>query len=183
MLRVLSVWFLLFSQPAWAGDIQSMEVEYENGVYRLDFDVIIDADLEAVRAIVSDYNQLSRLTDILIESTVLPSPDPDLIRRRMVTRACLLFFCMEAVAVEDVREMGIFILTTIIPEQSDFKSGTTEWQLTESDNGKSRITFHGEQEPAFWLPPVVGPLWLKGKLEREAEKTIERIEALAKGDV
>lgn len=183
MLRLLFVLVLLFSQTARAGDIQHLEVKYKEGVYRLNFDVTINADLNTVHAIVTDYERLDRLSDILIESVVIPGTATDPIRRRLITEACMVLFCMKVVTVEEVEEIGkASIFTKTISEESDFKSGKTEWRLSEGDNGGTRIRFYAEEEPGFWVPPFVGPLWLKGKLSEEAKKTIERIEALAAND-
>ena len=41
------------------------------------------------------------------------------------------------------------------------------------------MRFRYVMEPDFWIPPIIGPLLIKRSLLREAEYTIDRIEALA----
>ena len=35
--------------------------------------------------------------------------------------------------------------------------------------------------PDFWVPPVIGPFFIKRALQSGGEKAVDRIEALAKG--
>jgi hypothetical protein len=42
----------------------------------------------------------------------------------------------------------------------------------------SRIKLYSELEPAFWIPPLIGPYLIKQKMMSEAKKTIKRIEEL-----
>jgi hypothetical protein len=36
-----------------------------------------------------------------------------------------------------------------------------------------------EMEPAFWVPPVIGPYFIQRTLRRGAHRAVDRIEALA----
>jgi len=71
-----------------------------------------------------------------------------------------------------------FIRSRTVPERSDFKYSLSEWTF-EPEDGGTRLTYRMEMEPSFWLPPFVGPWFLKRTLLRGAPAAIEQIESLA----
>ena len=170
---------LLCALGAGAGQVQRAEVSHDQGTYHLRLDVELDADLEPVYAIATDFDNLERISPTVTEAERLPSPEPGLQRRKMVIRTCVLFYCLNANLVENAELSGHMIVTTVIPEQSDFKSGRTVWIMTSRGPGHSRIELDSEVVPSFWIPPVVGPYIIKKKMLEEGRQTIERIEQLA----
>ncbi|MBT7952609.1 MAG: hypothetical protein HN764_13350 [Gammaproteobacteria bacterium] len=171
--------FLFVIKTVSAGEIQQAEVLHKDGVYILDLKVKLSAPFEPVHAIVTDYDQLHVISEVLIETSLLSEPDAEIKRRRLVVRTCILFFCFTAKMVEDVWETGNTIITRIIPDQSDYKFGETKWQIDLIDDAHSRISLYCELEPDFWIPPVIGPYLMKKTMMREAKKTIRRIEEIA----
>jgi hypothetical protein len=171
--------FLLFAISVSAGEIQKAKVRHKKGVYTLELNVVLSSPFEPVHALVTDYDRLYLISDVLLETALLSEPDAEIKRRRLVTRTCILGFCFTATMGEDVWETGNTITTKIIPEQSDYKFGKTEWQVDVVDDEHSRIKLYCELEPGFWIPPFIGPFLMKQKMMREAKKTINRIEELA----
>jgi hypothetical protein len=53
-----------------------------------------------------------------------------------------------------------------------------EWTFA-AEGGGTHLTYQMEMEPNFWLPPFVGPWFLKRTLLRGAPAAIEQIENLA----
>lgn len=181
MTRLLFIVSLFACGTVYAGQVHDASVDYKDGVYSLKLDVEIEGDFEAVRAIVTDYDNLEQLNDTFIESTMISTPDNSLKRRRIIASSCFLIFCFKIKIVEDVEEIGReIIVTTMIPEQSDFKSGKATWQVSPIGADRSRIQFYGEEEPSFWIPPIIGPLLVKRKIMKEALETIHQIELLSK---
>lgn len=178
--RLLLIGLVVFSQSIWAGQVDQSNVAYESGIYSMSFAVEINADFEKVRAIVTDYGNLAKLSNMLVASTVISTPDEKFKRRLLVLRACVLLFCREVKLVDRIEEIGRdVIVTTVIPELSDFKSGMSHWQLTRLAGGKTRLEFNCKAEPDFWIPPIIGPIMIKHRLQREATIIITNIEALA----
>ena len=183
MRRLLIIALAVFSQSASAGQVNYSSVEYEAGVYSLSFEMDIDAALEKVRALVTDYDNLANLSRMLVESEIISAPGDPVKLRLLVVRACVLFFCRDMRMVEGIEEPEEdVIVTTVIPEQSDFKSGMTRWQLTGLADRKTRIAFSCREEPDFWFPPIIGPLIVKHRLLREAEVIINNIETISADD-
>lgn len=180
MYKILALWALLFvTVDVLAGEIQSAKVAHKDGVYLLELNVVVTSRFEPTHAIVTDYEQLHRISDVLIETSLLSEADAEIKRRRLVVRTCIVVFCFTAKMVEDVWERENTIITKIIPELSDYKFGKTEWRVNPVDDEHTRIELYCELEPSFWIPPLIGPYIMKKKMMREAKKTISRIEVLA----
>jgi hypothetical protein len=71
-----------------------------------------------------------------------------------------------------------YIRTVTLPEQSDFKYAVSEWLLEPEGDG-THVTYKLELEPDFWVPPIVGPWYLKRTLMRGGSRAIQRIENIA----
>jgi len=162
-----------------AGEVKEASVTYEKGVYRLVFNVVIDAELNKVRTIVTDYPHLYQLSQMLTQSTLMDTPKDQPPRRLLVAHVCWLIFCREIRAVEDIETANDVINTRLVPEQCDFKSGSTRWQLSALAERSSRIEFTSDLQPDFWIPPVIGPLLVKRRLMKEALLLIDNIETVA----
>lgn len=173
--------FLFVIKTVSAGDIQQAKVLHKDGVYILDLKVKLSSAFDPVHTIVTDYDQLHLISEVLIETSLLSEPDAEIKRRRLVVRTCILIFCFTAKMVEDVWETENTITTRIIPAQSDYKFGKTEWQIDVIDKDHSQINLYCELEPDFWIPPLIGPYLMKKTMMKEAKKTIKRIEELANG--
>ena len=180
-LLVLLLIFPVFG--AHAGEVQTTSVEYSEGVYSLELDAIVLAEHASVYKIVTDDNNLYRLSNVLIESTLLSDINAQIKRRRLVTKTCILFFCFKTTLVEEVEEIDdTLIIATIDASQSDFEFGKTYWQITPEESGVTRIHYQSEIKPSFWIPPVIGPWVVKRKMLKEAMETIDQLELLAHDD-
>lgn len=175
--RLLIFGLIVFCQPISAGQVNQYNVNHIAGVYTVSFDVEIDKDIDTVREVVTDDANLAQLSDMLVESQVFSSPKDKSKHRLLVARVCFLFVCRKVKLVEriDALNRDAFI-TTVIPEQCDFKSGTLHWQLTKLADHRTRLEFHGEEEPDFWIPPVIGPYLVKHLLLKETMVIIANIE-------
>lgn len=174
------VCLMLLAGAVQAGEVQHANVKYSKGIYDLTLDIVVDADRDAVYGIVTDYEHLDRISDVLVETALIATPGGDDIRRRLVAQTCILFFCFKINMIEDVEEIGEeVVITTMVAELSDFKYGKTEWRVTALEDGRTRIQYRCRKEPAFWVPPLIGPLLMKHKMLKEAKDTVERIEYIA----
>jgi hypothetical protein len=127
-----------------------------------------------------DGDRYQRISEIYKESSYLP-PDSDgtpLVYTRV--EGCLMRFCRSMRRVERLEVVTPqFIRSRTVPERSDFKYSMSEWTFAPEDGG-TRVTYKMEMEPNFWLPPFVGPWFLKRTLLRGAPAAIEQIERLAR---
>jgi hypothetical protein len=161
--------------------LRSVDVSRQRDRYRVVADTHLDATPEAVYKVLLDFDgdRYQRISDIYKESSYLP-PDLDgtpLVYTRV--EGCLMRFCRSMRRVERLEVVTPqFIRSRTVPERSDFKYSLSEWAFVAEGTG-TRVTYLMEMEPNFWLPPFVGPWFLKRTLLRGAPEAIDQIEALA----
>ncbi len=98
--------------------------------------------------IITDYANIHRISNLLRDSSRLDAPQENGIRRRLVSKICILFFCFESEIVEDVEETGRnTVLTTVVPELSDFVSGNSRWHIQSLDQEQTLLRFRYDMEP------------------------------------
>lgn len=166
-----------------AGEIQQTRVEHRDGEYQIEMAVKVNGERDAIYAIATDYRQLARLSKLIVESGLVERVSPEgepVVRRRMVMRACMMKFCFDATLVEDVWEPASGLIRTVfIPEESDFIEGEAVWLVSRIDDTNTMINFNSRFRPAFWVPPLIGPYFIKRLMLGAAEETILNIEQLA----
>jgi hypothetical protein len=167
---------------AAAATIDELDVERERGRYSLEAYARLDATPESVYSVLTDFddNAYSRISRAYKESRYLaPAADGvPLVYTRM--EGCLLWHCMTLERTErlETRE-PTWIKSTALPEQSNFKHATSEWVL-EPDGDGTLMTYKVELEPDFFVPPVIGPWYLKRTLSQGGLRAVTRIERLAR---
>lgn len=164
-----------------AATLRSVEVSRDSGRYHLLADTHLDAPPDAIYRVLLDFDhdRYRRISEIYKESSYLP-PDADgtpLVYTRV--EGCLLFYCRSMRRVERLEVVSPNrIRSAAVPERSDFKYSTSEWTLEPEGTG-TKVTYRMDMEPSFWLPPFVGPWFLKRTLLHGAPSAVDRIEALA----
>jgi hypothetical protein len=179
---VIAIGAALAAAVASTATIDSIDVVKDNDLYSLHAETRLAASPEAIQAILTDYEQFGRISSVYKDYGFL-EPEADgtpVVYTRM--EGCLMFFCKSMTRVErlEVNE-PTHIRTVTLPEQSDFKYSVSEWFI-EADADGSRMTYVLEMEPDFWVPPVIGPWYLKRTLLRGGGAAIDRIERLARGE-
>ena len=178
LLVAVSVCYLSSTLPA---TLRTVDVSRRQDRYRVVADTHLDASPEAIYKVLLDFDgdRYQRISEIYKESSYLP-PDSDgtpLVYTRV--EGCLLRYCRSMRRVERLEVVTPqFIRSRTVPERSDFKYSMSEWTFVAEDEG-TRVTYLMEMEPNFWLPPFVGPWFLKRTLMQGAPAAIDQIELLA----
>jgi len=169
---------ILSSQVTLAGEVLDSHVGTHEGHYLLRIDMLIDANTERVRQLLTDYAHLDRLSHSITRSELLENNTPHF-RVRVTTQGCVMFFCRELVQVQDVTELHDgYILVTVRPEMSDFTYGRNMWRIR-TLNDRTRITYSSDLVPDFWVPPLFGTSIFKNQLLEESRQVIDNLERLA----
>lgn len=164
--------------------VRTIDVSRDEDRYSVVADTHLDARPEAIRKVLLDFDgdRYQRISEIYKESSYLP-PDTDgtpLVYT--LVEGCLMLFCRSMRRVERLEIVTPeFIRSKAVPERSDFKYALAEWTFEPEGDG-TRVVYRMEMEPDFWLPPFVGPWFLKRTLLHGAPAAIERIESLAQGE-
>jgi hypothetical protein len=172
---------LAFFQPLYvlAFEFSEAEVTENNGVFKIRVDAVINAPPDYIRAVLTDYLHIYRLSPSIIESEVLPSSIDEETHVRTRLLCCTPVFCREVERVEAVRLLASGDLEAkIVPGLSEFKSGKATWKIMPFE-GNSRMVYEASLEPDFFIPPVVGTSIVKNNLKNEFLTTLERVERIA----
>lgn len=183
MMRLLLLLFLAVPCiSSSAGEIKSANVQHEGNDYRLDLIMQVEAGRDEIIELLMDHENFKQLSEVMIESGLVQDAPADKTRRRLVVETCIVFFCFRVVMVEDIeRPSEDRILAIMVPEESDFKYGRTEWQIEPLSSGRSEINYSFHLQPDFWVPPAIGPFFIKRKMIKEAQVSILKMENLASG--
>lgn len=169
----------LINITANAGDIIQAHVEHKNKQYFISIEVIINADSQRVYDILTDYNNLTKLSDSIEESSIIYSLSDNDHRVKVEIKACVSFFCKTITQIQDVEELpGMVIITTTLPDKSDVDYAHARWKVSAED-GLTRVHFNADLKPSFWIPPLIGPLLIERALRNEALTVLEGLEKLA----
>lgn len=174
---------LIFLAPgSLAADLQFIEIERDGDRYSARSIIWFDTKPGDLYAVLTDYEMFQRFTSAIAESKNLDPDDEG--RPEYFTRmeGCVLVWCRSFVRIgylELDQDREIVAITD--PERSDFKAANERWQLREEDGG-TLLMYEFEMIPDFWVPPVIGPYYIKRALRSGGEKAAERIEALARGE-
>ncbi len=177
---VLAALLVLACSPLRAESLLDLDVAYAEGRYRLRADMSIDAPAAAVRARLTDYANLTALNPSIRHSSVRAAKPPFAARVTTVIQACMQMLCRTLRRVEDVREMPRRLVALIVPDDSDFSAGRTEWRLVPRGEDAVLVQYRAWLTPAFAVPPVVGPALVRQGMERELRTLLRNLERLAR---
>jgi hypothetical protein len=173
---------LLIGSLTCAATVDSLDITRKRGRYELVADAQLDASPEAIYAVLLDYdnNRFGRISSVYKESRYMePASDGTPIVYTLM-EGCLLFYCLSMRRVERLETQAPYrIKSFTLPEQSNFKHSTSEW-LLEPFAGGTKMMYRLEMEPDFWVPPVIGPWYLKRVLSQGGVRAVTRIERLAR---
>ena len=178
-IAVLAVAAALGGPLAWAATMRSLDVDKKDERYSLVAETFLAAPADSIYAVLVDYDRMNRISSVYKEFGYL-EPDADgtpIVYTRM--EGCAFIYCKSMRRVERLEMTPPhYIRTVTLPEQSDFKYAISEWLLEPVGDG-TNVTYKLEMEPDFWVPPVIGPWFLKRTLMKGGTRAIERIERIA----
>lgn len=170
---------LLLGAPALAYTLNDATIQYSAGVYTVAFDMRLDADTTQVRTLMTDYDHLDRLSDIVTDSHVLDVLANGDKRIQLNVHACVWIFCRTLRRVQDVTTLEDGDLRTrALPERSDFSEAVERWHIEATPRG-TRIRYNAQLAPNFFVPPLLGPYLIKQAIRRELLSAAQHLEALA----
>ena len=163
-------------------ELRSVSVTLEDGRYHLTSETLFGVSQDDLYAVLTNYELFEKFTSAIIASRNVESDADGRPRFYTLMEGCILFYCKTFV------RRGYLLLTPkhdIIavadPDESDFEYSRERWRLSNEDDGTLMI-YEFEMEPSFWVPPVIGPYFMKRILQAGAMRAVNRIEALARGE-
>ena len=179
---LLAAAFLIFPRLLNSAELREVLIERNDNYYRLNSETWFDVSPEALYWVLSDYDQFTKFTSAIAESRNVEPDDRGRPQFYSRMEGCVLLWCKSFIrngylVLDPMQE----ITAITDPETSDFKLSRENWTLIPEDGGTLMIyDFH--MIPDFWVPPVIGPFYIKRALKSGGDKAVNRIEALALGE-
>lgn len=177
MLVLLCLWPV----PLLAGEVLHSQVRRDDDHFLIHLQMRIDAPSTPVYQLLTDYNQLHQLSNMIVSSQVVSDTRTDDVQQvEVISEGCVLFFCRRVTQLQTASELGRGYLQLIEdPQRGDFHSGRTLWHIA-PDNGGTRVTLSADLQPRFWVPPLIGTAIFKHKLLDESTILINNLERRAR---
>ena len=138
----------------------------------IDLSLVVSASRQQVWAVLTDFDHMSSFVSNLKESKVITTTGfTQKIYQRGVARYGLIDFPFES-----TREMQLTPYETI---QSHMISGNMRkmegmTRLAE-ESGCTRIIFHTDTVPGYWLPPIAGKLFIENETREQFQQIRDEI--------
>ena len=172
--------FSLFCSISPADEIEELSVTEADGAYILRIVSVLDAPVDYVYNVITDYKHAYRINPTITEVEILPSDRDEVVRVRNLSEHWVGPFCFKIDWVGDIVEPrhGHLKVSTI-PEFSSFESGSAVWELR-SQGERTWVLHESRLKPDFFIPPVIGNHIMKKQMKEDTLDTFNRIECYAK---
>jgi len=181
MRNLLCVLLLSISAMAQAAEFREIEVDREDGLYSMRSQVYFNVEPEYLYRVLTDFNLFKKFTSAIVESNNVEADEKGRPQFYARMEGCVLIWCRSFVRIGYLElKPTAEIIAISDPERSDFEISRERWQLIPEDGGTLMI-YEFQMVPAFWVPPLIGPFYIKRALRSGGVDAVNRIEALAIG--
>jgi len=170
---------LLLLETAAAADLRSVDVDYDDGYYTMESTVWFDATIEQVFEVFRQWDLSTEFSSAIVEARDVEADAQGRPQYYIKHKGCVLFFCLsfERNGYVELQENEV-LRAYADPERSDFVKADETWTFM-TDDGGTVVTYHLYMKPKFWVPPGIGPYFIKRKLKNDGGDAIDRIEVIA----
>lgn len=167
---------------AEAASIETLTTQRDGDRYAVSLRAHLDVSALTAYALFADVANWKRLSPDLRWIEILDQHRDGAMELSTAFQACLLWYCGVIYGMPDVffmqRTDGGDIYLTLRPHVGDFRAGEAHWRFRGSSAG-TELQFTAEVEPAFTVPPIIGPWLMTRWLRSEALQTSMNVEGLA----
>jgi carbon monoxide dehydrogenase subunit G len=169
------------ASAAGAVDFRALDVSRDGDQYTVQATVYLAAPPQAVFAVLTDYDHLTRISPSVVESRRVKQLDSGETLVYTDTRFCALFFCRHVRETEKLTATPPGdIASLVLPEKGgNVKSGAATLHL-ETEGEGTLMRWQIQFEPGFWVPPLIGPPLVERSLKGEGRRSAEGVERLAR---
>ncbi len=163
-----------------AANINLAKASYNKNTFLIKVTAVVKANPEKVFAILTNYDQLEKISPKIIESRILQDHNNKKIVKTFA-KTCVLFLCKTIINTQEVIAVNLenkyVITSSTIASESNLKFGYMQWQIEPVSEG-SKITYIGKIEPNFLVPQFIGQYFIKNILLTEAKNLLINLEKL-----
>ncbi len=184
-MRALFLCLACLSLPVAAADFYSLQVTREGDIYRVAGDVHLAAPPADVYQVLTDYDHLTAISRTIVKSQLRRRLDDGSVLVYSDSRACVLLFCRHIEQVQHITELAPYDISSLLvpdqqdPKQDSLKQSTAHWHL-EAEGEGTRMRWDMMLEPAFWVPPLIGPSLVERSLREEGRRSALGVEQAAR---
>jgi len=183
LMKRLALGCFAATASASAADIQSLQVQHDGSRYHVEMQVKLQAPAAAAYAAFAAPGSLPAINPSVQKVQVLEHGSDERARIYTEVRVCAVLYCKTLRQVQDMRYAprpdGGDLHAEVLPGLSDFSYGRADWGFRPAGSA-TLLHFSAELEPAFWIPPLLGPWLVERSLREEAQRTSAGIERLAR---
>jgi len=176
---------LCLAPRAHAAGVAGVEVSREGALFLIGMRLRIDAPPSAVFRALQDYSALPHYSPNVRTVRVVRTARPGRVLLYMSLHACVLFFCktmrQEQVMTATADAHGGVLRSVLLPQGSDFKQGRGRWTVRPcpAHRAPACVDVRIAMEPAFWVPPLIGPWLIRRKMLEQARLASSGLERIA----
>ena len=176
---MLGVLLLSISALASSAEFRDIMVDREDGLYSMRSVVYFNVEPKYLYRVLTDFDLFKKFTSAIVESNNVEADEDGRPQFFARMEGCVLVWCRSFVR-NGYLELNptAEIIAISDPERSDFEISRERWQLIPEGDGTVMI-YEFKMVPAFWVPPLVGPFYIKRALRSGGVDAVDRIEALA----
>jgi hypothetical protein len=155
------VTLILCNQDLTAEELEELSVTAVDGEYSLQVAVVLNAPVDYVYKVITDYEHAYRINPAITNVEILPSGHDDVVRVQNLSEQCVGQFCFGIAWAGDITETrGGDLGVITLQELSDFVSGYAIWRIRPQGEF-TRVMYESRLRPAFFVPPVIGGMIIK----------------------
>ena len=163
----------LVCAPVLALEVVGNQAGRDGEAFTFRLEVLIDAPRERLVAVLTDFGRIHELHRRMVTSRELGEVEPGVVEVYTELKGCVALFCRTIHRTERIRATPDGLLAQDVPGRGDFESGVTRWSFS-ADGERTRLVYETTLRPAFWVPPLLGPMVLANTTRRT---TIEMLAA------
>lgn len=168
------------SPQAAALDVEVAVVSRAGDAYELAIDARLAAPPDRVLAVLTDYAHLPELHERIREARVVAEPEAATFEVYTRFEGCVVLVCRTIERTERIRRTAGGLEARDVPGKSAFREGHTQW-LVVAEGAGTRVSYRSRLVPGFWVPPVLGPVFLGRSVKAMTLETLAAVEARAAG--
>jgi len=151
--------------------------------YTIEMRVHLDVPAHAAYRVFANLDNLRKLNSDVQEARVVGRGPPGTVDLYSRIRVCVLWLCR---ALRETQRMtfvsssdGGEVYARVLPLGGDLREGYAQWTFRRAGAG-TRLEMTAQLEPAFRVPPLIGPWLVKRWLRGQVELTAANLERLAR---
>ena len=162
---------LILSQPIAFGDARraqdlTVDVQKHDGMLVIDVNMLVKVSPSEAWAVLTDYDHMAQFLPNLRSSKIIEKADGKI----KIDQSGAVSYGFLSVPFEVVREIELRpdteILSRVISGSLKQEFASTRLQ---ADGSGARIFYHSESVPNVWVPPGIGPAFVKDEVRAQFE--------------